>query len=265
MNYLFWNTNNRNDINCILKILIENLSCDIIGLAEYNDNISNLIKELSEDEYELFHVQQVGCDRIELLTKYPPSYIKTYTETSYYTIKKIPHDTLGYIITSFVHLPSKLYKDNIDKFAELSYIKQDIEKAEVMSHDNKSIIIGDFNVNPFEEPMLAASALHSLSSRNVARKVSRIVEGHKYSMFYNPMWNLLGDLNGLPGTYYYADAKQVNYFWNVFDQVIIRPSLINNFDINSLQIIKEVGNVSLIDENGHPKISDHLPIYFKIN
>lgn len=264
MNYLFWNTNRKENINNTLKNLIKSFSCDVIGLAEYGDDIINLMKELSSEGCNLFRVPQIGCKRIEILTKYYPSDIQTFSESQYYTIRKIPHDTLGYILVSFVHLPSKLHKDNVDRDVELRYLKSDIEDAESMSSNDKSIIVGDFNVNPFEEPMISAAAAHSLSSKQIVQKQFRVVQNRKYYMFYNPMWNLLGDSSGPPGTYYYNNSAHINYFWNTFDQVIIRPSLIENFDINSLKIIDKFESISLVSDKGYPNISDHLPIYFKI-
>ena len=85
-------------------------------------------------------------------------------------------------------------------------------------------------------------------------------------MFYNPMWNLLGDSQEPYGTYYYSGNDTENTFWNIYDQVIIRPVLRERFVIESLKIIKETKTRFLLNNSGHPnkKISDHLPIMFEI-
>lgn len=52
------------------------------------------------------------------------------------------------------------------------------------------------------------------------------------------MWSLHGDIgNNVTGSYYYKNAELVNYHWNVFDQVLIRPSLIDNFEKHSLKFV----------------------------
>ena len=79
-------------------------------------------------------------------------------------------------------------------------------------------------------------------------------------MFYNPMWNLLGDFQYPPGTYYYKSSQEKTEFWNIFDQVMIRPQLRNRFVDTSLKIITETETTSLVDK----KISDHLPIVFEV-
>ena len=80
------------------------------------------------------------------------------------------------------------------------------------------------------------------------------------------MWNFLGDFNEPYGTFFYNSGKAENTYWNIYDQVIIRPSLRKNFVDSSLNIISKVKNVSLLDKKGHPddKFSDHLPIVFEI-
>ena len=60
----------------------------------------------------------------------------------------------------------------------------------------------------------------------------------------------------------------VNYHWNVFDQVLIRPSLVDNFDKESLKFVDFDGEKSLLKNNGTPnkdKYSDHLPLVFTLN
>ena len=87
-----------------------------------------------------------------------------------------------------------------------------------------------------------------------------------FKMFYNPMWNLLGDFSFPPGTYYYSGNEVENSFWNVYDQVMIRPCLRGQFVDDELKILCETKKRKLIDANNQPdkSISDHLPIIFEI-
>ena len=46
------------------------------------------------------------------------------------------------------------------------------------------------------------------------------------------MWGFLGD-NGcgnVSGTMYYNSSDAINYYWHLYDQVLIRPELIDTFD-----------------------------------
>lgn len=77
---------------------------------------------------------------------------------------------------------------------------------------------------------------------------------------------VVGDFNYPPGTYYYKGNKEKNEFWNIFDQVIVRPRLRSNFVDKELKIITKTQTVSLVTQNQHPnkEISDHLPIVFQL-
>jgi hypothetical protein len=125
--------------------------------------------------------------------------------------------------------------------------------------------MGDLNVNPFEDGMVLASAFHAVMTKDTAMRGSRTVQGQKYPYFYNPMWSHFGDQrSGSPsGTFYYEKAEHLVYFWNIFDQVLLRPELADAFEHENLRIISRVGNTSLLGENGRPNLkigSDHLPI-----
>ncbi len=66
--------------------------------------------------------------------------------------------------------------------------------------------------------------------RKVARDVVRTVQEQGYGFFYNPMWGLFGDgTRGPSGTFYHRRAEHKVYFWNMFDQVLVRPQLLDRF------------------------------------
>jgi len=124
-------------------------------------------------------------------------------------------------------------------------------------------------MNPFDKGMVAASGLHAVMSREVASRGERTVQDRQYRFFYNPMWSHFGDHPERPaGTYYYTRAEQVTYFWNMFDQVVVRPDLIDRFQMDGLRILTSAAGRPLITRSGHPDkrgASDHLPIVFKID
>jgi len=97
-------------------------------------------------------------------------------------------------------------------------------------------------MNPFEDGIVGTIGLHAVMSQSIAMGNSRTVQGVDYPFFYNPMWGHFGDRNAGPdGTYYRSSAEHVNYFWNIFDQVLIRPELIDVFAKDELQILDHDG------------------------
>ncbi len=83
------------------------------------------------------------------------------------------------------------------------------------------------------------------------------------------MWSFMGDLSKYSsGTYYYPSNEHIAFFWNMYDQVLISPSLIEYFNDTELQILDHDGITSLLTCNKLPNkklYSDHLPIIFSIH
>ncbi|MBL8795846.1 MAG: hypothetical protein JNM56_18220 [Planctomycetia bacterium] len=81
------------------------------------------------------------------------------------------------------------------------------------------------------------------------------------------MWGLFGDRTpGPPGTYFYSGSGPGNPYWNIFDQVLLRPDIMDS--LVELKIIDTDGQESLLTDRGRPRIataSDHLPILFRFN
>ena len=93
------------------------------------------------------------------------------------------------------------------------------------------------------------------------------------------MWGHFGDLTherwppGHPehepaGTCYYPAAESRWYYWNMFDQVLLRPELLPAFRGQDLKVLVTDGSTALLDDKGLPnrkEFSDHLPLLFRLN
>jgi hypothetical protein len=123
-------------------------------------------------------------------------------------------------------------------------------------------------MNPFEKGVVGAAGLNATMVRSQAEKEVRTVHQREYRYFYNPMWRHFGDgQKEPPGTYHYDKSDHITYFWNIFDQVMVRPSLLPNFETDRTEIVDRVGSVSLLTHAGIPdrKVgSDHLPLLFSM-
>jgi hypothetical protein len=141
-------------------------------------------------------------------------------------------------------------------------VSQLIQEAESKVGHTRTLVIGDLNMNPFEVGVVGADGLHAVMTQSIARKRSRTVQGRDRPFFYNPMWGRMGDSSvGAPGTYYYRSSQQVSYFWNTFDQVLLRPELLDLFLQDDLRVISQIGDNNLMTENGiSSSYSDHLPV-----
>ena len=163
------------------------------------------------------------------------------------------------------HLPSQLYWRNEELSLYSTRIIQVVDKIEERCGHKRSVVIGDFNMNPFDSGIISFEGFHAVMDRNIAKKGSRKVASKEKTFFYNPMWSVYA---GYPkGTYYYNSSTPINLYWHCFDQVLIRPALLDYFRDDNVQVLLKAGNFELLNKNGIPdkKISDHLPILLTLN
>lgn len=268
INFLYWNINNKSE-SFISEIKKITSNINILLLVE-NNNISDKLIEKELGLYKLINYDE---------TPYTPKLYSGYKnrELEYVgtiSSKRLIFSSLKFsnteeILIGGLHFPSKKHYTNSEQLEIAKNYVEEIEKIEMLKNNSKTIIFGDFNMNPFEPGMLEHSAFNATLSENEAKKKRKKFHFRNYLYFYNPMWSFLGDRNNsngkikYPGTYYYNKIP----YWNVFDKVIMRPDVIKNFDFNSIKIITEIENNKLIDDNfkiNDSIYSDHLPLSFTI-
>jgi len=74
-----------------------------------------------------------------------------------------------------------------------------------------TLVMGDFNQNPFEEGMVSAMGFHATRHKEVANRKTRKVLGRNYRFFFNPTWKFLSYDHKPPGTYYYSTPQHVSF------------------------------------------------------
>lgn len=265
MRLLFWNTRRLSNATLLATLARENNS-DVLILAEPGTKLAHLLSALNTGESSQFlpDASPGLSDRLQILYRYRTSSVRIVFDAHDIAIRQVTPPLNSSILVVAAHLSSKLYFKPEDQLLSAPRVAKIIEEAEKTVGHTRSIVVGDFNMNPFEPPMVGASGLHAVMDRRIALKSSRSVQGQDYPYFYNPMWNLLGDRHHSPGSYYYNSGTYVNYYWNVFDQALLRPALLQRFDpATDVRILGSIGGAQLTRKHdGRPddKISDHLPI-----
>lgn len=267
MRYLFWNTN-KNDVDEIICGIIKEYRPTIIALAEYENDIDGLVRKIkicTEKNYIV--LQKLACRVHILVSERLNNCIEHCADHTNYTIKMIPYNSYNdFHIVVFVHLPSKMYGNK----ERNRYLLEQINCKVNELSDNKNrkvIILGDFNLNPYEDAMTYLTGCNAVSSKDIAMRIWRKDKNEKdkyYFYYYNPMWNFLGDRDDINGTFYYDKTSDHCRYWNTFDQFVVSPALIK--DIDEIEIVKHVGGIHLANKKGIPdsNISDHYPLYFKL-
>ncbi len=266
INFLFWNVGKKPLEPLITELAFEH-NVDVIMLAEYVENPTRLLQTINAETFQ-YSRNESFCDKIRVYSKFEDALFPSFSESNRYTIRHLQLPGLEDILLAVVHFPSKMNFADKSQEVESEELARIIKEAENRVGHTRTILLGDLNMNPFENGMVKTTGLHSVMSQQIAQKGSRTVQGRDYPFFYNPMWNFLGDFSPfVSGTHYYHASEHISYFWNMFDQVLVRPELLGVFSNEDLKIIDSVGEQSLLNENGLPNAnfaSDHLPILFSL-
>jgi len=179
-------------------------------------------------------------------------------DSDYYSVYNI-QATKNFLIM-LVHLPSRAHQDMFSLDMYSTRYANAIKDLEDQLNIFDSIVVGDFNLNPYSFGMMHSDGFFSTFNKLTAARKEATVLKEKRRFFFNPMWYLYAK-NDYPvlGSYH----KPVSGFaieWHMFDQVLIRPGLIPYFVDKELEIVTD----DLL-ENNQPKYSDHLPVKFTIN
>lgn len=265
INFLYWNVCNNNISSYIVDACVEN-KINILILTECkNIDVDYLIRKL-RDEGMFFQVERINKDSRIMLLHNIKEQINVIKESKYYSVFNINNgDKKNLLFT--LHLPSRYRQEKDDLNMYASQIIREFEQLEEERNTENSIVVGDFNMNPFDSGMISALSFNAVMCLEIAKRRSRKVLQEERKFYYNPMWHLMGNASNLSkGTFYYSTETK-SYYWYTYDQVILRPDLINKFDINKLKIIDVVNKKSLVSRNNIPdkkRISDHLPIKFEL-
>jgi hypothetical protein len=251
-----------------VSTLAEERDVDVLILVESSIGTADALLTLNAWAKPQFHEPFNPTKRVQLFARLPPGSVRPKADNGYVSISHFSPPLGDDFLLAAGHLPSKLYLKPSDQAQFCTEIGRFVEAEENLVGHTRTILVGDLNMNPFEDGVVSAFGLHGVMSRGIAQRSTRTVLGSERRFMYNPMWRHFAATGAPTGTYFRSASGPIEYFWNVFDQVLVRPSLLDFFDDDSVEIVDHIGGATLLTPNHEPDEavgSDHLPILFSLN
>ena len=264
---IFWNMDRR-PLPELAAALVTDHAVDLFLVAE-SDGTTATLDAINAVTAGAFR-EEAGprMDRIRIFSRLPLGAITPVSDPDGARIVRVASQQ-GDVLLAAVHMRSMLFADDNDQFSRCVLMKNAVSEAErQVDLDSRTVLVGDFNANPFDLGLIGTLGLHAVMSRDVASGGGREVDTAYYTFFYNPMWSFLGDHppGAPPGSYYYP-GKHCSSIWHIMDQVLVRPALLDRFSTETVKVVHTAGTQSLLDERGRPArawSSDHLPLVFEL-
>ena len=216
--------------------VLPNIGCAIIGLAEVENSkaLDDLIAQpaLSARNYQYVHIE--GPDRrgIDCALLYNPSLFSVKNTRLVPYVQKLKKDSAFYT-RGFLTVSGTLADENVavivchlpSRFSESFYRELGAEQVKAIKdsllNDDpncKVFVMGDMNDDPIEKSM--AGILKGKAN------IKDVNEGD----MYNPWYNIL--VKEGVGTLLYQGS------WNLFDQILVTPNLLNKDDKKDFSSLK---------------------------
>jgi exonuclease III len=272
VSFLFWNLQRRG-LQVEIAVLALQHDVSVLILAECKIDPSALLLELASVGLREFTYQPsvAGEDGdIRMFSRVPECELRSLYDdpNNHIAARRMVFARTRDLLLVVVHSQSKQNWSEDDQTQGAIRLARRIAELEVENGHRRTLLVGDLNMNPFEKGVIGSEGLHAVMTKGLASPEFRVVDAEERHFFYNPMWRFFGErADGPPGTHFYpAAGKPVAFFWNMFDQVMLRPQLMNALVV--VKIIDRIGNEALLDNRGLPRRdigSDHLPLFFVLN
>ncbi len=272
MNFLFWNTARKNLSVEVARLALERGS-DFVILAEAEDHAHDYLvalnKRRKDSMFDLAPAFVQAGGRLLVFTRLPVGEITPAATDHTCSVFHVQPAGVNSFFLACVHLSSAMHMEQDDRAGLAGCTARLISSCEQSAGHERTLVMGDFNMNPFEPGMVSCEGFHAVLDRKIAARGNRTVQTRRRPFFYNPMWRFMNDdRSSSCGSYFYPKSTPVCHFWNTFDQVLIRPALLHVFEDTGLALIDSIESQSLLDSQGRPnklRLSDHLPIHLNLN
>ena len=190
LNILFWNLKRNAIEDYIVDCLVEN-NVDIAVFSEFEGiDFIQIEKQLGSMYVRIVAVQ--SDEKVTLMAKKTFS-VNIIQQQHRYNLYIVNTAIKDYLISA-VHLEDQINYDTADRIEIIKSLMRDIEQTEKIFNCCNTIVIGDFNANPYDEELLSKYAFNAVLFKKIILK-SELTNPNtlKCRRFYNPILHYISE------------------------------------------------------------------------
>lgn len=193
--FLFWNLHGRR-LETVLHRLAVRHEIDVLILAECKIAEGQMLGTLNMNGRGGFRrIPALASRGLDLYSRLDAScFGPVLQEADHYLIRTFtPPDGIE-IVLALAHLASPTHKELRARHSRIVGFAKAIGDAE--KGKDRTIVVGDLNVNPFDDALLDVRGLNAIADRSTIRRKGSRRFGKRqvevFPFFYNPMWSHFG-------------------------------------------------------------------------
>jgi len=159
----------------------------VLVLLECDIDPADVVLSLNQLDGLTFHhaASPAGAasETIRIFTRFLPKMLIPLRDSPRFTIRHMLLPGSEGVIVAAVHFPSKLYWNDDSQALECTEFARTIVEVEREVGHDRTVLVGDLNMNPFESGMVGAVGLNATMVREQASKGFRTVQGRRYPFF----------------------------------------------------------------------------------
>jgi hypothetical protein len=181
---LYWNIHKK-DLSEAVSILANDLDADVIVLLEHPGDPGPTMLLLQQQVDPDFAVPSYSNTRFVVFSRLPFPHFEEVFYSSRFSIRRFRHEGICALL-AIIHGPDPI---NYDMDARTSFaceMMRDLRQAMKENQTTKVVIIGDFNLNPYDAAMNQATGFNAMMTKSCVAKGTRKLRANTTITFTIP-------------------------------------------------------------------------------
>ncbi len=190
LSFLFWNLNENPKTAPLIGRLAIPYTVDVFLFAECPVDPAPIVDRLNAAQKGTYRVADIVQEKVRVITRLPESRIE-YRYTSLggdMAIWRLEGDKLPRVLVAAAHLLAKSGGVKpADQQSPAQDLAREIAEAENREETRNTILVGDLNMNPFDDGMVMAPCFFgALTEKIAAKKKDRKNRGRLWTLLADP-------------------------------------------------------------------------------
>jgi exonuclease III len=166
--FFFWNFNAKSKIehpgSIVARTALKN-DTDLLMLTESKVNPTSVLEELNREE-PTFHYPEIQHERFAIFTRFPGAFLEPFEDHSRMSVRRLRLPGRIEILVAIVHFPDRRNHTPSEQRSLCFEMAQFLRDAEDRAAHRRTILVGDFNMNRFDEGTVDVNGFGAMMTRD---------------------------------------------------------------------------------------------------